>query len=285
MEARFDWRYFSGTMRQTLRDAESRWPGVLDAIETADTLVGRLVARETSYASDRPQDYVASILAVRCFRLAISAVYVALSGFPDSSPNIYRTIWEITIRLLDMTTDPVAGSLGYLLAGSRQKLSVASAERDHRVADGLPPSAALESRIMDYQARHERFEALAVARDLDPLKLERRYGRLNFREACDRLGIEKAYTVNYAFASGYAHERDIATQDFCSSDQDDRCFEMGPILDSRIEAVADTLRYLFLSVQGAAAIVGDQQLIADAEEVLCSLEGLPDWPSSAPASA
>ena len=285
MEPRFDWRYFSGTMQQSLRDGETRWSPVLDAIEVADTLVGRLVARETSYASDRPQDYVACVLIVRCFRLAVPAIYVALSGFADSSPNMYRTVWEITVRLLDMTANPVAGSLGYLLAGANEQLSVAKSERDYRAAEGLRVSEVLDLNIKDFEARYEELQNLALARDLDPVRTQRTYGRLNFREACKRLGIEKAYLVNYAFASGYAHEKNIATGDFSTLGDGERQFELGPVMDSRIEAVADTLRYLFLAIQGAASLLDDQVAVGQAEAELCRLEALADWPDAPAASA
>jgi len=285
MEPRFGWRYFSGTMRQSLRDAEARWSPVLDAIEVADTLVGRLVARETSYVSERPQDYVACVLIVRCFRLAVPAIYVALSGFADSSPNMYRTVWEITVRLLDMAANPYAGSLGYLLAGASEELSVAKSERDHRATEGLPASEALELNIKDFEARHKELQNLALARDLDPVRIERRYGRLNFRETCKRLGIENAYLVNYAFASGYAHEKNIATGDFSALGDGERQFELGPVLDSRIEAVADTLRYLFIAIQGAASLLDDQVAVEQAEAELRRLEGLADWPVVPDASA
>jgi hypothetical protein len=198
---------------------------------------------------------------------------------------MYRSVWEISVRLMDMPADPIAASLGYLLAGVGTELSVAHAERTSRIDEDLPSSDALERNIENIEARHTELETLARARGLDPQLIEGKYGRLNFRDACSRLGIERAYLVNYAFASGYAHEKNVATSDFLSIDEDERRFELGPVRDSRIEAVADTLRYLFLAIHCAATVLGDQTASAQAEAALCALEGLPEWPSSEVASA
>jgi len=90
-----------------------------------------------SYASDRPQDFVVPTLSVRAFRLAISSIQLALSGYVDSVPNLDRTIFEIGIRLLDISTDPIAASLAYLIQGAHEEISTMEIElayrRQHRI--------------------------------------------------------------------------------------------------------------------------------------------------------
>jgi hypothetical protein len=177
-----------------------------------------------------------------------------------------------------MKAAPAAASLGFLLQGVSEELAVARAERDGRVSEGLGVSSSLEGNIANLKARYADLEQSAIAQGLDPNATERRYGRLRFGKICKGLGIEKAYLVNYGFASGYAHEKNLASGSFESTLNEERQFELGPVRESRLEAVADTLRYLFLAIHAAAVVVGDPEVAAQAEVALNSLEQSPDWP-------
>jgi len=271
MKRRIEWKAFSGAMALLAHDGARKWAPLLDLIEPIDRLVGQLVRRETSFASDRPQDYVASILAVRAFRLTISQIHLALAGYPDACPNLDRTVWEISVRLLDIASHPVAGALGYLLQGIVEELAAARAEHEHRVAEGMPITN-LPANIAMIEKHYGRLQELARNRGLDPQRLQRTHGRLNYRAVCQAFGIEKAYLVNYAFTSGYVHEKNWATHEFMYDAEGERHFEMGPVVASRPEAIADAITNLLLVIGGAASVVGAKSVGDEADAILNGID-------------
>lgn len=133
---KFDWNWYHENLIRCVQNAEPNCQYLLDLIEEFDSVAKGLTERDMSIDSDRPHDYIVPVLAVRSYRLAISAIWNALSGFPDSVPNLIRTIFEIGIRLLDMTDDPVAASLGYLMQGAQEEVSTIQEELNFRRENG-----------------------------------------------------------------------------------------------------------------------------------------------------
>lgn len=267
-----DWPAFSRTMERLVAIGEVQCAPLLQIVEPVDRLLGRLVARETSPLSDRPQDYVACILAVRAFRLTVPSIHLALSGYPDACPNLYRTQWEICMRLLDMAVSPIEGAMGYLLQGAIEELSTARAEQEDP-GDGDVPMDRVSSEVGRLTLRYSELEEHARSRGLDPEAVRRRHGNLNYRDVCRRFGIERSYLVNYAFSSGFVHEKNWATSAFVSSPlEGERLFELGPLPEARPEAMADALRLALMALSVAAGIVGDEALATEAEAITRGLD-------------
>jgi hypothetical protein len=260
-----DWDRLRATMERLEAEAEEECAALLQLVLPLDRLTVRLVARETSPASDRPQDYVACVLATRSFRLAIASLHLAMSGYPDVGPNLYRTLWEIVVRLAHIESHPVHGALGYLLQGADEQVSAARADAD----DGGPEGDAHVARCEERYAGHVES---ARALGLDAEEIRRRHGKLNFRDVCKEHGIERSYLVNFVWSSGYVHEKNLATAEFVWSSGDERFFELGPIRSARAEAMADALGMLIQALGLSASIVGDESVCLEASAMIGRLE-------------
>ena len=271
MEESFGWPYFSSTMSRFAEDGERRFAPMLEVIELLDALVGKIVGRETSYASERPQDYVASILVTRTFRLTIASIRLALSGYSDACPNLYRTVWEISIRLLDMSREPVEAAIGFLLQNVHEELGAARAEWESN--PGGEPATRENSNVSALEARQAKFEKAARLRALDPHQVRKRHGNLNYRSICESFEIEKAYLVNYAFSSGYVHEKNWATREFLSDGDDGtRQFNLAPTAGARSLAIHDALSVALQVMAITGGIVQDAEVTAQADLLLDGLE-------------
>jgi len=219
-----------------------------------------------SYASERPQDFVVPILTVRAFRLAICSVRLALSGYTDSTPNLDRTIFEISIRLLDMGKDPVAASLGYLIQGSLEELSTARVEFNYRKDQQLE-SHNMHRNIQALESHLDSLYETTRKRGYDPEEIRKKYGKTNVREVCKRYGIEKAYLVDFAHYSSHVHEKNVATNLFASESPSTRDFAMGPIPNAIPHCIADALTNLIRVIEFGCVLVEDEKLISRAQKV------------------
>ena len=233
---------------------------MLDLVHECDEIVGKMVGRPLSYASDRSRDFVVSVLAVRAFRLAISSLQVALSGYVDSTSNLDRTVFEIGIRLLDISTAPEAASLGYLMQGATEEISVMEVELAHRTRNGTE-TVNLPANLNREREHLEDLRKLCIEKGIDPELALKKHGKLNVRETCRKFGIEKAYLVDYALDSSHVHEKNVATSHFHSESTASHEFELGPIPVAVPHAVADTLRNLSLVLEIGCQILEDQELI------------------------
>ena len=235
------------------------WQPLLDLIRSYDSLTDKVLHRPTSPASDRPQDYVISILVTRSFRLAISGIRLALSGYPDSVPNLDRTIFEISIRLLDIGGNPISGSLGYLIQGSAEEISAMEAELNHRTKTG-EVTGNLGVNLESMRKHMSLYESLARRHNLNPRKIQKQHGILNVRNVCKKYGIEKAYFVDYCYYSSHVHEKNVATSEFLKDREGIRQFEFGPIADGCVECVVDVLRNLGMVISIASDILQDKDI-------------------------
>jgi hypothetical protein len=252
-------------------------------VEELDGVVGAIFARPMSPLSDRPQDYVVSILVARAFRLTVSSLYVGLGGYPDSATNLERTAWEISIRLLDMTTAPVAAALGFLLDAAALEISHVQAELDHRQANREPLHLLPQNR-QQLQAHYDALERFVRDRSLDPEQIRRAHGRLNIREACKRFGIEKAYLVDYALNSAYVHEKNAASSDYVIEKENERQFHLGPVgtRGGPTTIAIDVLMNMARVLTIATRIVQEEDIVKCADEILKKVITLRDRYSSRP---
>ncbi|HYL34442.1 MAG TPA: DUF5677 domain-containing protein [Bryobacteraceae bacterium] len=234
-------------------------------------LTERVISRPSSYASERPQDYVASLLAVRCFRLAVGAILLSQSGYPDLAVDAARPIWEIAIRLCDLGRDPVPAALGYLLRGVWEELIVMEAELRYRSENGLDVGN-LPRNIGACRAYQSSLELRARSLGHDPRVISNRYGRLNVRQVCKDLGVEKSYLVDYKFFSTHAHSLAAATDDAVKERGGRRELIFGPIADGAFESAFDTLRNLGVAMCFVAQVVDDPMIAAEAERLIGLLE-------------
>jgi hypothetical protein len=239
---------------------------LLELINEFDAIVNGMVQREMSYGSERPQDFVVPILAVRAFRLGISSIRLALSGYTDSASNIHRTIYEIGIRLLDMEQDPVAASLGFLLQGAFEEISTMRAEFEYRENEHLKTHH-LSINIQTLKKHRNLLCEIAKNRGYDPETIRKRFGKLNVREICQRYGIEKSYLVDYAYFSSYIHEKNVATSHFYSESADSRNFEFGPISEDISYSIADTMNNTIRVIEFGCIILKDKILIERTQEL------------------
>jgi hypothetical protein len=247
-------------MRRCSESSEPDCQPLLELVQECDDIVVKMIRRPMSYASDRPQDFVVPTLAVRAFRLAISSIQLALSGYVDSVPNLDRTIFEIGIRLLDMSTDPIASSIAYLMQGAHEEISTMQVELEYRKQHALE-AINLPTNLKHMRKYLENLQVLLRNRGIDPDVARKKHGKLNIREVCRKFDIEKAYLVNYAFSSSYIHEKNVATDAFYSETPGSRNFEMGPIPQAISYSIADSLLNLSLVLEIGCKILEDEGLI------------------------
>lgn len=245
---------------------EAEWPELFSAISSYDDLLGRIVKRQFDMRR-RPQDYVVCVLAVRSFRLAIGALYLGGSGYPDIVPALVRTLWEIQLRLLLMRENPAAAALGYLMYVESKAAEMVHAEGEHRQQTGKD-SQPISVSLATLQARLQSLRDIAHQLAVDPDSALRTYGKLNVRQTATKLGLEHEYRVSYAFNSGHVHERNLATPFFLQQGQDETAFEPSCVTQSSCEAVCDLLVHLGRVAKVSTLILEDPTLVLDASNLL-----------------
>lgn len=267
MPRTFPWSAFRATMADLAVRNERRCSKLYALIEPFDAFVGAVIRHPHGIDSERPQDCLACVLVVRSFRLAIGGLWLAASGYPELSPNLDRTIWEIGIRLVYSQKDPVTAALGFFIYAARREAESIEAELAHRRSRALD----LEHFPENYQSVRSRqnwLESAAKARGIDVAKAVTTFGKLNIREACREIGIEKAYLVDYAFDSGYIHERNLATESFLSVSGSIGEYELGPTEGGPVcEATFDILKSFSLVAEGAARLLEDESVLTKAEKL------------------
>jgi hypothetical protein len=246
---------------------EPRLARLYELVREYDEFVGVVLDRPHGLDTAHPQDYLASVLLVRSFRLMVGGLWLAASGYSDLSPNLGRTIWEIGIRLFYSQKEPVAAALPFFAYAADSDLASMEAELRHRRSRDEPVGK-LPANCERVRAYRTWLESLAVAKGVDLPKALNLFGRLNLRQACREMGVEKAYLVDYAFASGHVHERNLTTVSFLAVSEGVGQYDLGPAEQADIDAVsADLLRDFSLVAEGAARLVGDVSAIGLAESI------------------
>jgi hypothetical protein len=167
-----------------------------------------------------------------------------------------------------MTTAPVEAALGYLLDSAAIEIGHLETEVGFREAEAEPLGFAAVN--LDLAREHYGdLRDAAAAKGFDPERLRSRYGRLNYRDVCRRLGIERAYQVGYAFMGAYVHEKNAATDDFVMEKDGQRSFVVGPVgppernAASVLDALVDMTRIL-----PVAATIMEREGLAETSEQL-----------------
>lgn len=267
-QAEYDWDWFRITMTKAVSWNEPACRSALDLVKGIDATVSQILAWPTAPLSDRPQDYVVSLLVARSFRLTVSTVYLSLAGYSDSATVMQRTVWEIATRLLDMTTAPVEAALGYLLDSAAIEIGHLDAEIGYMEAEGEPVGCAPQN-LRRARNHYADLREAASKKGFDPDLLRSRYGRLNYRDVCQRFEMERAYRVGYAYLGAFAHEKNAAADDFVSEKGERRDFEMGPVgpPERNAATVFDVLGLMTAILPIAASIMEREDLVEAAQEL------------------
>jgi hypothetical protein len=261
-QQKWEWRHFREVICRFAAKNETRAAPLLEFFGTCDRIVGRIVSRPLGIDSHRPQDYVIATLAARAFRLTTGAVFLDLSGYPNLGPNLVRTVWEIGIRLIDMHEDPRKAAYGFLLHSVSEELRHLEAEIAYRRSSG-EALGFLEANAHSRARHREEVRDAAQKRGIDPNEAEERFGKLNVRVVCERVGIEKAYKTTFAFYSSFVHEKNAATPEFLESDRGLARFELGPLVGTPPAGTFDALKTLVLVLGFAADLLEDSALSKD----------------------
>jgi hypothetical protein len=261
-------------MSDLAKKNEGRYRDLYGLVEPYDAFVGRFVNRPHGLNTDRPQDYLACVLLVRSFRLLIGGTWLAASGYADLSPNLGRTIWEIAVRLLYSQKDPVAATIGFFMYAKISEIREMEAELAYRESNTLPVGHLSENHRAAEEYRTW-LETLAKERGVDTTAALRVFGKLNIRQACREIGIEKAYLVDYSFDSGHVHERNVTTGGFMTTSERAAQYEAGPAEQSGLrEGTFDVLKNFGLVATAAARLGEDETAVAEANRLLEQLSAL-----------
>jgi len=247
----------------------NEWQEILKIYGELDRIIIGITTR-TMNLSEGIVAYVLALLSTRSFRLATGAVYLATSGYPDLVPNLNRTSWEIGLRILAMKEDPVAASYGYLLHGASTEIKVIEVEIEHREKFGEEPGF-MHKNLKSLKLYRKMLEELCIAQNRDPLTALNKFGRLNVRQVCKRLGIEKAYSVTFSWDSGFVHGNNITSDQFVYDHGPDVHFDLGPLLDSPDAGIIDALRQCSFVLFWSADIIDDQELASSARSCVDQL--------------
>ena len=133
----YHWRWYLRNMAQCADTYSGKARELFDLVEYCDEIIGRIISREMSFFSNRPQDYLASTLAVNSFRIAICGLYISSSGYWDVSPILNRTLWETGIRLFHIQSDPVKLSLAFCLHSKWNEIKAVSTEIEFRNSNSI----------------------------------------------------------------------------------------------------------------------------------------------------
>ena len=266
-----EWEEFHNAMNETARTNVESWRPLFDFISTFDSVFTDLIDRSTAIEGERPQDYVALILATRSFRLAIGGLTLAVSGYQDLVPNLLRTIWEINIRLIYMKRDPVKLAMGYLLHSAYEKINgMESGGKYYNETEKRSSYFYENLRInKDYYGYLER---IAQNHGLNPKSTRKKYEKMKVAKMCKDLGIKIAYDIAYSHYCGFVHERNLATNYFMKETNNSRVFEAGPVDRFALETSKDTLKHLGMVLEAVADLVEDQQLTEKIKGVLIDLD-------------
>jgi hypothetical protein len=268
----YPWIWFQQAMSNLARKNGGAHRALYDFVEPYDAFVSKFISRPHGLDTDRPQDYLACILLVRSFRLLVGGLWLAASGYADLSPNIGRTIFEILVRLIYSQKDPKAAALGFFLYGDIREIKTMETELGHLESKGLPVGN-LRKNLETLRSHLVMLEGLASTRGIIPAEAVKTFGKLNIRQACQEIGIERSYLVDYSFESGHVHERNVTTNSFRTQSGAVAQYALGPInepTDAHASA-CDVFKYFGLVATNAAVLVQDAAAKKEAISLLTRL--------------
>ena len=268
---RFDWNWFKSSIDETDKRAAPQMQELLDLVSEVDTAVQKAIARPTTYASERPQDYVVSILIVRCFRLFISGILLAVSGYPDVVAGVIRSMAEIWLLLLEIRSHPVETSLGYMLHSVEEEIVTMQRELDHLKASGTT-TLNLPENLEVWRNFHSDLQSVARARGQCAKKIENQFSRLTIRDICRRNDIEKYYFVNYKFQSILCHGLHASLDGLVTEGNGKRSFSLGPVVFDNEAAVMDSFSHMATALILTGEILEDSDVLQWGESLTHTVE-------------
>jgi hypothetical protein len=277
----YNWEWFLRNMTFCANNHANQWNEITKFIERIDNIVGKITCREMSLFTKRPQDYVIPMMVTNAFRIAISGLYLASSGYPDVVPILDRVIWEIRTRLYHLNQAPVEISMAYMLNSKTNEIKTVRAEIKHRQNRNINCQGFIKSLTV---LENSYFEISKHAEILgyNPVDIEKSYRCLSLKDICKKLDkkyqsdgiitgqcIEKSYNVDYISLCGYSHGLDKASNTFLNLQGKKLEFNMGPIqslecLAAAIDVVNNILNVIAIGVD----IIEDDNLYDDCKKLL-----------------
>jgi hypothetical protein len=257
----WNWESFLEELMPYVERFSGDWEGLFGVLAECKLIWGEIVEREAGIESDRPQDFVAAILATQSFRVALSDLLLQVSGYSDEAIGLDRTLDEIWLRLSLLVEEPEKGALGFYYAYVclemdvlRMHLSRPRAGEENLLKGFREDLARLE----DYR---EQVRKLIGERGYRAKELKERYGKVRLAKAARALDPEagRDHRFRAAAQSAYIHARGFGIDRFILSHTPRRVFSIGPVYDNlTIMRIRETIGQLLDNLELASILVGIQ---------------------------
>jgi len=269
-----DWEALKTQMDRHASRHEAQLKELLAIVPECARTLSELFDKGVSDPENRPQDYVATLLAANSFRLCVCVMRLYLSGYPRAAQVVGRTVLEISLWLGQIEKDPVAASLAYLVASADEQL-----EMGERYRENLPSQVLLEAAdeyLVRWNERRAKVERLIRQHGLCPSAVRKKYPRrANVRDVCTDLGLDSGYKTVYAHRSLRAHGRYVSEGEFDAAFSDhQKSFELGPLCTDCAESAAVALHTLIMNLGSASTIIGEPGLESKCRDMQARLLGL-----------
>jgi hypothetical protein len=288
----YNWDWFLRNMAVYANNniESEKWKDIIPYIKNFDEIVGKIVCRKMSFFTDRPQDYVAAIISMNAFRIAIGGFYISSSGYPDVAPILNRVLWEISIRLHYICSNPVELSLAYMLNSKLDEIKAEESEVLYRKENNINYTIFKRAK----SAQLEKLNQIRIHTQklgYDPDIIQKNYMKTRLKTICVKLDdiygvkcFEKAYNVNYKIDSGYSHGGEQASYSFLTPDLEKLEFNFGPLnSDEGLWAAIDIISSLATVASVASEIMNDSLLQDECHKLLDNLNNIrsiEDYPCS-----
>lgn len=257
-----DWEGYRSLMNKCYHLVEPQINELLDFVKHIRVMVNKILERPLSYASERPQDFVMAFLVTRSFRLFISSLNLSLSGYPDSTPNIERTIFEINLRFLQIKKDPLKASLGFLLHSIDEELEPLKFAMEFL---DISDKHLLEINILNLEKYYHDVERIINDLNFDPQKLKKIFGKLNVANTLSEFPI--AYKITYKNMCGFSHEKLLANFYFYEQTDVKKKFLLGPTISSVKGHILDSFIHIFSTLAHCFQIINETDLTNEFSEL------------------
>jgi len=231
-----------------------------------------IISKRDSMTGEHPENFVAAIWQVKSFRLTFAGIKAALTGYPDVSTSMHRTVWERAVRLVYMKANPLAAALGLLIDSVQRQIKPLGAEIEYRKSKGIDLMN-FERNLFVLNRLYKRLCDAASSSGIDSNDSVKRFAKKPISDICRQLGIEKAYNVDYRFSSAAIHGTDFALDDLIYSDGNREYFRIGPIVTVMREgAVFDCLRHMTMHAIAAADLTDNARALKEGTRISDELQ-------------
>ncbi len=268
------WDSFLGELLPHLERFSGDWGEIFDILSGAEAVWRGIVEREAGIESERPQDFVAAILATQSFRIAVSDLILQLSGYSDEAVGLDRTLEDIWLRLSVISRDPEKAALGFYNAYVDLEIEVTRMSISRAGDDAPALKEGFEENLRRLEDYRRKVKDLIRDRGYDPAELKKSYGRMRTAQAARSIHPEVAKRHKYRSAAqgAYIHARGFGVDRFILSYSPQRVYSIGPIYDLlNIMRIRETIAQLLENLRLAASLSG---LEGADEAVSSALAGL-----------